>query len=401
MDKRPISFLLGAGFSKPAGYPLASEINDRFVRLKESDISIHTDGSAWFNDGNSTPNDWFTRKKQRLFVERLLRHYCHEVVTPTSFHYEEFYDWYKDLLEDRTTNPAVEAIAKGVGHSLRQAMTNFDLAFNQLVCASLEGWLPEVHHGSGSPPSHASFLEMVGRLGQEHLLHFRSLNHDLFFESLSSSDAMQGELSDGFVELGSPFYGKLVEHVKGPNGGDFFSSRVRLPVFSGEFDSRFNLYKLHGSVDHYVFHDVERMTIKTKRGIGTHDFRREVGEGNELRYEPGFGNYHPDFLSGTTFKALQYESTAYYRRVFDCFKRNLESSDTLLCIGYGFGDEEINRFIIDHLLDREETRVLIVDIQKMSMPLEIERASQFFDRGVTDCDYNALFASILAGPILV
>lgn len=47
----PISFLLGAGFSKPAGLPVASEINRRFGELKASDISIHPDGRAWFNDG--------------------------------------------------------------------------------------------------------------------------------------------------------------------------------------------------------------------------------------------------------------------------------------------------------------------------------------------------------------
>lgn len=69
---KSISFLLGAGFSKPAGYPVASEINEGFLNLKENEISIQTDGSAWFNGGNPGPNDWFMRQEERQFAERLL-----------------------------------------------------------------------------------------------------------------------------------------------------------------------------------------------------------------------------------------------------------------------------------------------------------------------------------------
>ena len=44
-----ISFLLGAGFSRPAGYPLANELNARFACLQEHQFTIHTDGGAWFH----------------------------------------------------------------------------------------------------------------------------------------------------------------------------------------------------------------------------------------------------------------------------------------------------------------------------------------------------------------
>jgi len=36
------SFLIGAGFSKPAGYPLATEINKKFKNLTNQDFFICT-----------------------------------------------------------------------------------------------------------------------------------------------------------------------------------------------------------------------------------------------------------------------------------------------------------------------------------------------------------------------
>ena len=202
-----LSFLLGAGFSKPAGSPLASEINDRLVGLKESDFTIHSDGSAWFRDGEPNPDDWLMRKEERVFVERLLRYYCRAVATPDSFHYETFYDWYKDLREGRTEETGVEAIARGIGRGVASLLLDFDHTFNQLLAGLVTRHHPEVHLGRGLPRSHARFLDLVEYLSGEHRLHFHSLNHDLFFESLSSTDAMQGELADGFGERVSPHLG--------------------------------------------------------------------------------------------------------------------------------------------------------------------------------------------------
>ena len=42
-----VSFLLGAGFSRPAGYPLATELSAKILRVQASGIATHTDGQAW------------------------------------------------------------------------------------------------------------------------------------------------------------------------------------------------------------------------------------------------------------------------------------------------------------------------------------------------------------------
>lgn len=41
------SLLLGAGFSKAANYPLATEINNKFKNLTHEDFFNHTSQSAW------------------------------------------------------------------------------------------------------------------------------------------------------------------------------------------------------------------------------------------------------------------------------------------------------------------------------------------------------------------
>lgn len=397
MTNPPVSFLIGAGFSKPAGYPLAYEINDYFVGLKEGDLLIHTDGSAWFNGGKPGPNDWFTRKIERQFVERLIVYYCDQVITPGTFHYESFYDWYKDLYAGRSSDTNVEAIATDLGRSLGDLLLNFDLTFNQLLAQPLSKRPPEVHLCRGLPGSHARFLDLVEALGQQCTLHFHSLNHDLFFESLSSTDAIQGELADGFTELGSPYYGTLRHMERAPSGGNSFSYTVRLPYFADEYGSRFNLYKLHGSVDYYVFGDAERATVKNKRGIGPNDLLKEVAESGHLRYESDHSNYHPSFLSGTTFKTLRYDSTPYYTTVFNHFKQNLSNCVVLITIGYGFADSEINRLIEERFLSRDDSKILVVDVKKPAVPATMADSFQFFLGGVTNFDYEELLSGILSG----
>ena len=241
MQQKPISFLLGAGFSKPADYPLASEVNDRIKNLKESDITIHTSGLAWFNNGEPTPNDWFMRKDDRQFAEDLIRYYCTIV---KEFDYEEFYDWYSNIRTGKIQDKKVDSIAFKFNRDTSNLLMNFNFTFNQLLAQLFDKQHPEIHLGRGLPRSHSQFLDLVDLLEKSHVVHLHSLNHDLFLESLSSTDAIIGELADGFSELGSPYYGKLETEAG-------VTYTVRLKYFANDYNSNINLYKLHGSIDHY------------------------------------------------------------------------------------------------------------------------------------------------------
>jgi len=254
--------------------------------------------------------------------------------------------------------------------------------------------------GRGLPRSHATFLDFIESLANRgYTLHFHTLNHDLFFESLSSTDAIQGALSDGFAELGSPYYGTFQNVIFREDGNtDSFSYTVRLSYYTGKFDSQFNLYKLHGSVNYYVFNDEDRATVKTKRGIGPNDLLKEVKTDRMLKYESDFGNYYPNFLSGTTYKTLRYDSTPYYDEVFRRFRENLETTSILIVIGYGFADSEINRLLETHFLNSNHSIIIDIDVKQPNMPQAIAKSSQYFPGGVKECDFNALLQAITPHP---
>ena len=93
-----ISFLVGSGFSVPAGYPTTKDLNERFSKIDASEICIQNDGFARFLDGESDPNPDM-RPTERRFVQEFLRFYSDKALRRgQSFHYETFYDYYSDAL---------------------------------------------------------------------------------------------------------------------------------------------------------------------------------------------------------------------------------------------------------------------------------------------------------------
>ena len=99
-----ISFLFGAGFSRPAGYPLAAELSAKILRVQASGIATHIDGQAWIRDEFLThqqanpdapfpdPMDAFSRPKRpgADALEAVLRVYGQS--HPDLSNYEDFYD---------------------------------------------------------------------------------------------------------------------------------------------------------------------------------------------------------------------------------------------------------------------------------------------------------------------
>jgi hypothetical protein len=99
-----ISFLLGAGFSRPAGYPLAAELSAKILRVQASGIATDSEGNAWIRTEflahlQSTPDTPFPdpsdensqpRRAGVDALEAVLRVYGQS--HPDLSNYEEFYD---------------------------------------------------------------------------------------------------------------------------------------------------------------------------------------------------------------------------------------------------------------------------------------------------------------------
>ncbi len=375
-----VSLLLGSGFSEPAGYPTTTELNRRLGRIDASAISIHTSGNARFLDGEVDPNADWMRLEQRKFVQEFLEFYHDvELGSGQSFHYETFYDYYRYFLTNEGYPGKLSEFLEDFRRRYKvvtydqHLLLDFHHTFNQLIVQLLDKNLGRVHLCKPYNPNCRAFLQLAEELAKTHRIHFHTLNHDLYMESLSYSDSIQAKMDDGFEELGSMFFGELDDRYE--------KYLVRLSYFINKFEQQFRLYKLHGGIDHYWFQDDDKLDlIKLKKGVSPMKIFKEVKKNNGLKYVNHPTDYYPDFLSGTTSKIERYGDGKYYPIILDHFKKNLQSSNTLITIGYGFGDSRINHFIESSFREDDSKTLFIVDIKPPSIGL-LERSNTFFVNG--------------------
>lgn len=345
-----ISLLLGAGFSVNKGYPTANQLNNKITSLTADEFTVAQQGSVcWLEAGQQDPFTYTSYHAVKLFTLELIALYA---AKNEYFNYEEFFDYYSNVNKPEFRDEDFEKfcddfrVRNNIETDNLNLVSGHNSVFNQLISAFLvdrdgRKFYENIHH-MGPYQGYNGFLGCLHQLGKDNILHINTLNHDLFFESLNHTDAISGDLADGFEELGSPYYGEI-------EGG----AKIRLSYYSGRYETNFRLYKLHGSLDQYPFHSMNGgqidSYIKTKPGIGVTDFYKEViDENGKLIYVNDFINYFPDFLSGTTSKILRYRDPVYYESIFKAFEVNLQKSDTLILIGYGCGDSEINNIIFNN-----------------------------------------------------
>jgi hypothetical protein len=356
--EEPIALIIGAGFSAPIGYPEGNQLNLRILFCAECDncfafsdageLIVSTDGTKP-SVGYKTSNDWYWD-----FCKGAILYYNSNI---KGFDYEEFYDWYRYNSKD--DNGLKELFDKGNYpksdfDTFENYLYQIDKIYVQIIGFLLKdkdgkSWYDEAHYCKPIFDGYTGFLNCIEKLAENHIVNIHTLNHDLFFERLNNTEWLNGELCDGFEELGSPFYGKLQHNNR--------TYKCRLAKYTGKYNGKIRLYKLHGSKDYYIYytnggrgmHLYPETYIKTRYGIGDMDFYKEIQtQSGELEYENCSVNYHPDFLTGTTSKIERYREPLLYKKLFELFKKNLINAEKLIIIGYGCKDAEINKYIIEH-----------------------------------------------------
>ena len=193
--------------------------------------------------------------------------------------------------------------------------------------------------------SYNGFLQYVAKLKEECLVNIHTLNHDLLLESFNRSEYFNGDLSDGFDDFGSRYYGRL----QVPERDTYL---CRLERYTGRYYGKpIRLYKLHGSLNYVMMHRdsryglVDDREIKYRYGMGLMDLFRERSKKNG--YDNDSCSYHADFLTGTTSKMAYYHRSRFYKKMFRKFKNNLVRAKRLIVIGYGGKDEGINDYLLN------------------------------------------------------
>lgn len=363
-QRKSISFLLGAGFSAPKGYPIGNKVNESLLNFSDQPINFSPAGRLAVDETGKKPNfhamggymsDY---ERQYDFCNKLIQYYNGK---HGGFDYEQFYDFIKSeaIFDIEYEKLATDYLTQYLDY--RGLINGIPNIYNQMVSYLLkdgEGkkWYDDIPAHWGAYEGYTGILKYLEELSRDYVINVHTLNHDLFFESLNRTGFINGKISDGFDEYGSEYYGVLKEGEAHYN--------CRLERYTGYYNTSIRLYKLHGSLDYVLYYRSKGATllpdkyVKIRQNMSVSDLRR--GLRSKKKYEDFPFTYHADFLTGTTSKILRYKEPFLYKKIFKKFKKNLEKSEMLIIIGYGAKDEEINRILSEHF-DYRNKKVFIID----------------------------------------
>jgi hypothetical protein len=165
-----------------------------------------------------------------------------------------------------------------------------------------------------------------------------TLNHDLLVERLLAETGIPYSEGFGVGESGvSPF------------SGDW--SIGTAPAC--------RIFKLHGSIDWWL--EYANDTWRCVKVLGDPHDVGYLREGTDV-------SPHPALLIGTAEKELRYGTDA-HGHVFRAAHDALQEHHLLICSGYGWRDNGINKRILEWLRVREENRIVLLHNDSMSAGL--------------------------------
>lgn len=358
-----ISFLLGAGFSVPMGYPIGNGMNQNFLEFDKYFVDP-LDGQIVSSPTANSPNNHY-EMALRFCKKAILFYYSHN----NGFDYELFYDIIiRDMAKaDKASyyqQIAESVVSQSSGTKWFQLITDFEVIYNRLVAFFLKDdkhrqWYQgDELLADDEIEKYQTFFQILSVLSEDHIVHVHTLNHDLVLEAFNEthSNLLRKSISDGFSVRESN-YGTVYRDQD-------VSKTEALEEYTGEYNSDIRLYKLHGSLNYWKFYNhrngaeakPERM-LKLKRGESPEDLFRIDPVTKEWVSWPF--EYCPSFLTGTTLKERQYHEF-FFNDLLLRFIENLEKSEMLVVVGYGFKDDGINT-IIEEYFDCEKKKVIVID----------------------------------------
>jgi len=359
-----ISFLFGAGFSAPMGYPLGNQLNELLLKSIDDNFAFAPSGDLVIRIDGKKPDLGYKTSYDIEFE------FCYKLILHFNkikgyFDYEEFYDYItEDIADDKSVNDIGKPFIDNVT-TIKTLKSGLKNVYTQVVAHYIKDKNGNSYYDNlpylidESFRGYTGIMKSIKDLSKNSVLNIHTLNHDLFFERFNNTVFLEGNLSDGFEELGSKYFGKFTKENR-----DYM---VRLQRYTGNYFGNFRLYKLHGSLDYELYYRNEsgqffpETYLKSRYGIGNTDLYKEIkNKEGELTYENCWINYHPDFLTGTTSKIERYGEPLLFEKLFQLFKNNLKNADKLILIGYGAKDEEVNNIIFKYF-DYKNKQSYIID----------------------------------------
>lgn len=348
-----ISFLLGAGFSTYAKIADRKHINEKLKNLKHDNFIISSVGIAYLIE-ESVPNSNWQNISEREFIEYFISRYVEDI---SDFDYETFYDYCISLHQNFQTSEELDLIytnyKKIVPHYSIDKLNSMSIligTINQLIDDIL--FNNEDILKSGILSKYSNFIKIINYLiDKKFTVNIFTLNHDLLLEKLLLT-SLNCNFNDGFQFEQTPY------HIR---QNDY---QFRIKYYTNNFSTEVNIFKLHGSIDNYIVdHSPPHDMVKIPKNLNLLElYREKLNSQDNIELEHLWTLYTPSFLSGNSTKIVNYKSHQYYIDLFNHFENKLENSESLICIGYGLGDIEINKKISKHFNDNK--KILVVKPSK-------------------------------------
>ena len=268
------------------------------------------------------------------------------------------------------------------------------------------------------------YLDGIKTLARENLpLWIFSLNHDLIIESFAADAGIP--LNSGFTEetIRLPrrdSHGALIGELKANILPEDVLKKRGLP-FLHPGEPGINLLKIHGSLDVFTFRDGRDVLKLVPHGEGikgvisslrlANQELRYVGPGwpdevvtslNEIIYADEMGEMQflrRSLLAGA-YKFEPRHSQVIPNELLTYFETHLNYLRTLVCIGYGFGDQHINQKIRGWLEFSSDRHFTIVSPEANQIPHEFLHLAPQVELVTSDCtDYLDQVGSIDRGSL--
>jgi hypothetical protein len=364
-----ITILLGAGFSRPAGFPLTSHINEYFLRNNSEELLNFTSGEwKWNYLANHADQTNGRIKPYYLAYGYILNQWvnCFSKSNGGFSSYEEFYQFIADY---HTNNDVVSPIITKAFEEFQSKYPSepqsdsryshyvypFEHPQNSEIINIFNHLVKDLLHSSISIKEliliYTPFINYIQNFEKISII---SLNHDNLLETIFLETKIR--YSDGFTIENS----RLVSTNDNP-----------IKYFDNDFNDNLPLIKLHGSIDIYKYEisDIEGSLVRPTGDyiyFKTWDYYEKQGPKliDPITREV-IQDYHwnitPQFITGTRKDEIIKNDTM-YRSLYSEFEKRIHTSQNLLIIGYSFSDEHVNDQIKSSLNLGKIKRVININL---------------------------------------
>lgn len=350
--------ILGAGFSRPMGLPLANDIKERFDRNQKRKLLQFGSGEWQWIDGKSETNinngqlgfDWLAYS---YILNETINKY--KKINNEFDNYENFYQWIQDIIYDKEIKKEIykcskEELLKDYPYMLDYEpeyegdespylyrfkndpdLENLVNIINYLI-ADLLGF-SQLQFDS-SIHEYEQFLKYIQNFEEVDIF---TLNHDLFLENLL--EYFEIEYSRGFTKEKSEIH--------------YQDKGTPIEVFKDAFDTPIRIHKLHGSLDFFRFEHFiqgEKIYLEPTGNYNYFSTRNYREKHFAVRVNPETGetlqdhNFDivPKFITGTD-KVKIIKNDLMYSELYTRFEQCMFKASTVLISGYSFSDAHINQ----------------------------------------------------------